>query len=70
MQRGRVKWFHRKKGYGFVVDDKGQDIFVHFSTIEGEGFRYLEDGQEVEFEAQESGKGLKASKVVKMAKEK
>ena len=69
MQRGRVKWFHRKKGYGFIVNNDGQDVFVHYSTIEGDGFKYLDDGQEVEFEAQDSGKGLKASKVIKASQQ-
>ena len=65
MEKGKVKWFHRKKGYGFIVNDEGKDVFVHYSTIEGDGFRFLDDGQEVHFEVEESDKGLKAKKVVK-----
>jgi CspA family cold shock protein len=58
MARGTVKWFDSKKGYGFVVNEIGKDVFVHYSNIEGDGFRCLKDGQMVEYEQIESGKGL------------
>lgn len=58
MAKGTVKWFDSKKGYGFVVNENGKDVFVHYSNIEGEGFRCLKDGQVVEYEQIESGKGL------------
>jgi CspA family cold shock protein len=58
MARGTVKWFDSKKGYGFVVNELGKDVFVHYSNIEGDGFRCLKDGQTVEYEQIESGKGL------------
>ena len=64
MQTGFVKWFDCKKGFGFIQgDDEGKDIFVHFTSIEGEGFRSLKDGEEVEFELVESDKGLQAQQV-------
>jgi cold shock protein len=58
MAKGTVKWFDAKKGYGFVVNETGKDVFVHYSSIEGEGFRSLKDGQLVEYEQVEGGKGL------------
>lgn len=58
MAKGTVKWFDSKKGYGFVVNEIGKDVFVHYSNIEGDGFRCLKDGQVVEYEQIESGKGL------------
>ena len=64
MPNGVVKWFDAKKGFGFITTSEGQkDIFVHYSSIEGEGFRSLKDGDEVEFELVESDKGLQASNV-------
>jgi cold shock protein len=63
MPKGRVKWFNDKKGYGFLERDEGDDVFVHYSAIEGEGFRTLYEGQEVEFEITEGPKGPQASKV-------
>jgi CspA family cold shock protein len=63
MAQGTVKWFDPKKGFGFVVNDQGQDVFVHYSSIAGEGFRCLKDGQQVEFEEIDSGKGLQAKNV-------
>ena len=61
--RGTVKWFSEKKGYGFITAEDGKDVFVHFSAIDSEGFRTLDEGQEVEFEVTSGPKGLQASKV-------
>ncbi len=62
---GTVKWFAGNKGYGFIQrDDGGEDLFVHYSELEGKGFRNLEEGQRVEFEAAPGKKGLKAVRVV------
>ena len=60
---GTVKWFDSKKGYGFIVGPEGKDVFVHFSVIEGEGFRSLRDGEEVEYDYREGDKGLLANAV-------
>jgi CspA family cold shock protein len=60
---GNVKWFNEAKGYGFIERDEGGDIFVHYTAIEGEGFRTLKEGQPVEFDVRESEKGLQASRV-------
>lgn len=67
MLQGRVKWFNDTKGYGFIEQDGGPDVFVHFSVIQAEGFRSLAEGDPVEFEAVEDNKGLKAVKVVKLS---
>ncbi len=67
MANGVIKWFDNKKGFGFIAQEGGgQDVFVHFSCIDGEGFKTLEEGDRVEYEVAESDKGLKASKVVKL----
>ena len=67
MQQGTVKWFNAKKGYGFISNDNGgDDVFVHFSAIVGEGFKTLEEGQAVEFEVTEGAKGPQATNVVKL----
>lgn len=63
---GTVKWFDAKKGYGFIEREEGDDVFVHFSAIEEEGFKTLEDGQEVEFEIVEGDRGPQAANVVKI----
>ena len=63
MAVGKVKWFNDRKGYGFIEQPGGEDVFVHFSVIEGEGFKSLDEGQEVEFEVTQGPKGLKAAKV-------
>lgn len=63
MATGTVKFFNDQKGYGFIKRDDGDDLFVHFSNIEGKGFKKLEEGQTVEFEIAEGRKGLEATKV-------
>lgn len=63
MPRGTVKWFNDTKGYGFIHSEEGQDVFVHQSEIQAEGFRSLKEGQEVEFELAEGEKGPKATNV-------
>jgi len=65
MQSGIVKWFNNAKGYGFIIPtDGGEDIFVHFSTIESEGYKSLAEGQKVEFEHAQGPKGRQATRVV------
>ncbi len=61
---GTVKWFNDSKGFGFITRSNGTDVFVHFTSIRGEGYRSLEDGQQVEFEVVEGDKGLQAQDVV------
>ena len=63
--KGTVKWFNDSKGYGFIEQPDGEDVFVHFSAIEAEGFRTLAEGEEVEFEVRESDRGLQATSVVR-----
>jgi CspA family cold shock protein len=60
---GTVKWFSRTKGYGFITQPEGPDVFVHYSAIAGEGFRNLDEGQQVEFTVQQGPKGLQAADV-------
>jgi len=62
---GRVKWFNDAKGYGFIAREDGPDVFVHYTAIQGEGFKSLSEGQQVEFEIVEGPKGLQASNVRK-----
>ena len=64
--RGKVKWFNENKGYGFITREEGQEVFVHFSAIQGDGYRTLNEGQEVQFELLEGEKGLQAANVVKL----
>jgi len=63
---GTVKWFDAKKGYGFIEREDGDDVFVHFSAIQDEGFKTLEDGEKVEFEIVEGDRGPQAEQVVKV----
>jgi len=63
--RGVVKWFDPRKGFGFVVGPDGQDIFIHFTCIEGEGFRVLKDGSSIEYDATKSDKGWRATRVIR-----
>ncbi len=65
MERGKVKWFNENKGFGFIEREDGDDVFVHFSAIQGDGFKTLTEGQEVEFEIVEGEKGPQAKNVVK-----
>ena len=58
---GKVKWFNAEKGYGFITSDEGKDIFVHYSAIQADGFRSLEEGQKVSFEIVESDRGQQAT---------
>jgi cold shock protein len=66
MQNGKVKWFNNEKGFGFIEVDGGDDVFVHFTAITGEGFKSLEEGQEVSFEIVEGNRGPQAANVVKL----
>ncbi|WKB37185.1 cold-shock protein CspD [Terrilactibacillus sp. S3-3] len=66
MQNGKVKWFNAEKGYGFIEVEGGNDVFVHYSAIEGEGFKTLEEGQEVSFDIVEGNRGPQAANVTKL----
>ena len=63
MPTGKVKWFDPKKGYGFIIGDQGQDVFVHYTSIVGDGFRALKDGEVVDYELIKGDKGLQARNV-------
>ena len=65
MARGRVKWFNEQKGFGFISQDSGDDLFVHFSAIKQDGFKVLHEGDEVEFEIAPGKRGMQAIDVVK-----
>jgi len=64
MPVGKVKWFNESKGYGFIESEEGEDVFVHFSEIQQEGFKTLKEGQQVEFEKTQGKKGPQASNVI------
>jgi len=64
MERGKVKWFNESKGYGFIERESGEDVFVHYTSIQGDGFKTLREGQEVAFDIAEDTKGAKAVNVV------
>lgn len=66
LMQGKVKWFNAEKGYGFIEREDGGDVFVHFSAIQSEGFKSLEEGQSVEFEIVEGARGPQAANVVKL----
>jgi cold shock protein len=66
MQNGKVKWFNNEKGFGFIEVEGGDDVFVHFSAIQGDGYKSLEEGQEVSFEIVEGNRGPQAANVLKL----
>ncbi len=66
MAKGKVKWFNNQKGYGFITPENGPDVFVHFSALTGDGYKSLDEGQDVEFEIQKGPKGDQAVNVVKI----
>jgi cold shock protein len=66
MQNGTVKWFSDSKGFGFITPENGDDVFVHHTAIQSDGFKSLSEGDQVEFEVEQGQKGSKASKVVKI----
>ena len=66
MVKGKVKWFDAIKGYGFIVTNEGKDIFVHHSAIQGQGYKSLQEGQEVELDVEQDPKGLRAKNVIKL----
>ena len=66
MSNGTIKWFNAEKGYGFISQESGDDVFVHFSAIQGKGFKTLEEGQSVSFEIEEGPRGKQASNVTKL----
>ncbi|HEV8121392.1 MAG TPA: cold-shock protein [Candidatus Polarisedimenticolia bacterium] len=66
MPTGKVKWFNNSKGYGFIQQEDGTDIFVHFSAISGDGYKTLDEGQSVQFEVTQGPKGLQAANVSKI----
>ena len=65
MANGKVKWFNNQKGYGFITPENGNDVFVHYSAITGDGYKSLQEGQEVEFDIIKGDKGEQAANVVK-----
>ena len=65
MEQGTVKWFNAEKGFGFIERDGADDVFVHFTAIQGDGFKSLEEGQEVSFEIEDGNRGPQAANVVK-----
>jgi len=67
MEKGKVKWFNGEKGFGFIEREGGEDVFVHFSAIQGEGFKTLDEGQEVTFDLEQGQRGAQAANVRKAA---
>ncbi|MDQ6598118.1 cold-shock protein [Bacillus salipaludis] len=67
MEKGKVKWFNGEKGFGFIEREGGEDVFVHFSAIQGEGYKTLEEGQEVTFDVEQGQRGAQAANVRKAA---
>jgi CspA family cold shock protein len=67
MESGTVKWFNSTKGYGFITREQGDDVFVHYKAIQGEGYKSLEEGEKVEFEVTDGAKGPQAVNVVKVS---
>lgn len=65
MEQGTVKWFNNSKGYGFIKRNNGEDVFVHYKAIDGDGYKTLKEGEKVEFEVEQGPKGLQAVKVAK-----
>ena len=66
MAKGKVKWFNNKKGFGFIAPESGNDVFVHYSALKGDGYKTLEEGMEVEFDIQQGPKGEQAANVVRV----
>ncbi len=66
MEKGTVKWFNGSKGYGFITREEGEDVFVHFNAIQGDGYKSLDEGDQVEFETEQGPKGLQAANVTKI----
>ncbi len=66
METGTVKWFNSSKGYGFISREQGEDVFVHYRAIEGEGYKSLEEGDKVQYNVEEGAKGLQATQVSKV----
>ncbi|HGY55779.1 MAG TPA: cold-shock protein [Caldithrix abyssi] len=66
MEKGTVKWFNSSKGYGFITREEGEDVFVHYNSIVGDGYRSLDEGDQVEFEVGQGPKGLQANNVSKI----
>jgi CspA family cold shock protein len=66
MSRGKVKWFNDAKGFGFIEQEGGSDVFVHYTAIQSDGFKTLKQGQDVEFEIKDGDKGLQAANVMKV----
>ncbi len=66
MEKGTVKWFNGSKGYGFITREDGDDVFVHFNAIQGDGYKSLDEGDQVEFEIGQGPKGLQATNVTRI----
>ncbi len=66
METGTVKWFNSSKGYGFITREEGEDVFVHYNAIVGDGYKSLDEGDQVQFDVEQGSKGLQASNVSKM----